>query len=78
MVWAIAFALFLHYEIMRRMALVARRATIKTLKLKRGDLIYLRLRRIDPYRKILLWGYIFPFLAFSWFLSLAAIGIKFS
>ena len=76
MVWTIAFALFLHYEIMRRMVLAARRIVIKSLRLKRGDLI--QLRRIDPFRKIVFWGYIFPFLAFSWFLSLAAIGIKFS
>ena len=58
--WAVVYALILHHELTRIVVLFSRKKIIKSLRLKKSDLI--QLRRIDPFRKVWLWGYLLPIL----------------
>ena len=58
--WAVIYTLILHYELTRITILFARKKIIRLLSLKKSE--FAQLKRIDPFRKVWLWGYVFPFL----------------
>ena len=70
--WAVIYALILHYELTRIAVLFARKKIIKLLRLKKSE--FVQLKRIDPFRKIWLWGYLLPILCLFVYISLGADG----
>ena len=71
-VWAAVYTLILHYELTRKSVVFARKKIIKVLRLKRSE--FTRLKRIDPFRKVWLWGYLLPTLCLFVYISLGADG----
>ena len=70
--WAFVYTLILHYELTRKSVLFARKKIIKLLRLKKSE--FIQLRRIDPFRKVWLWGYLLPVLCLFVYASLGADG----
>ena len=70
--WAFVYTLILHYELTRKSVVFARKKIIKVLRLKRCE--FTPLKRIDPFRKVGLWGYLLPILCLFVYISLGADG----
>ena len=58
--WSAVYTLILHHELTRIAVLFSRKKIIKSLRLKKSD--FIQIRRIDPFRKVWLWGYLLPIL----------------
>ena len=71
-VWTAVYTLVLHYELTRKSVVFARKKIIKALRLKRCE--FTPLKRIDPFRKVWLWGYLLPTLCLFVYISLGADG----
>ena len=70
--WAVVYTLILHYELTRISVLFARKKIIKVLRFKRHE--FAPLKKIDPFRKVWLWGYLLPILCLFVCISLGADG----
>ena len=70
--WAVIYTFVLHYELTRRSVIFAQKKIIKSLRFKESE--FIQLKRIDPFRKIWLWGYLLPILCLFVYISLGVDG----